>query len=80
MFQGSFNGVLRKFQKHFREFTWMFFKPKEPRKFQRCFEEISRMFQGCFKDVSRMFQGSFNGVLRKFQGRFREVAWMFQKS
>ena len=53
MVQGSFNGVLRKFQGRFREVTWIFFKPKEARKFQGCFEKISRVFQGSLRDFSR---------------------------
>ena len=41
---------------------------------------ISRKFQGCFEGVSRVFQESFNGVLRKFQGCFKEgeVSRLFQ--
>ena len=66
-----------------------FFKPKEARKFQRCFEEVSRVFQGSFKDISTKFQGcltevsrvyqeSFMDVSRKFQGCFKKVLRVFQ--
>ena len=47
MFQGSFNGVLRKFQGRFREVTWIFLSPKR----QGSFKSVSRKFQGCFKEV-----------------------------
>ena len=41
-------------------------KLKEGRKFQGCFEEVSRVFQGSFKDVLRKFQGCFTKVSRVF--------------
>ena len=43
-FQGSFNGVSRKFRGCLKEVS---------RVFQGSFEGVSRKFQGCFKDVSR---------------------------
>ena len=32
------------------------------RKFQECFEKVSRVFQQTFKDVSRKFKGCFNPI------------------
>ena len=52
MFLGSFKGVSEKY-------LGCLFKPKEARKFQGCFEEISRVLQGSFMEVSRKFQGCF---------------------
>ena len=89
MFQGSFKGALRAFKSVLRMFQWHVeevsrafqrsyldvFMPKEPRKFQGCFEEISRVLQGSFKDVSRKFQG----IHRSFKGVSRKISWMFQE-
>ena len=36
----------------------LFLKPKEARKFQGCFKEVSRQFLGSLKVVSRVFQES----------------------
>ena len=53
MLQGTFKDVLSKFQGRIREVTlYVFFKLKGARKFQGCFEEVSRMFQ----KVLRVFQ------------------------
>ena len=48
MFQGIFNGVLRKFQG--RE------------KLHGCFKNVTRKIEGCFKSVLREFKGCFKGV------------------
>ena len=55
-----------------------FFKLKEGRKFQGCFEEVSRVFQVSFKDVSRKFQGCFIKVSRVFQESFKDVSRKFK--
>jgi len=39
--------------------TKEFFKPKEERKFQGYFKEVTRTFQESFKGVSQKFQGCF---------------------
>ena len=61
VFQGSFKGVLRKFQGCFKEIS---------RVFHGSFKVVSRKFQGCLKEVSRGFHGRFKGVVRAFQGCF----------
>ena len=69
VFQGSFNGVSRKFHRCFK---------KVSRTFQKRFKVVSRKFQGCLKKVSRTFQKSFKGVSRKFQGCLKEVSRVLQ--
>ena len=53
VFQGSFEGVSRKFPGSFKEVS---------RVLQGSFKGVSRKFQGCFKEVSRTFHVSFKGV------------------
>ena len=64
-------------------------KPKKAKKFQGCFEEVSRVFRGSFKGVSRkfqrcskkvssVFQESFKGDSRKFHESFKELSRVFQ--
>ena len=50
MFQGSFNGVLRKLK-------------DVSEKLHGCFKKVTRKIEGCFEEVLRFFQGSFKGVL-----------------
>ena len=55
------------------------------RKFQECFQEVSRVLQGSLKGVSRKFQecskdalGKVQGCLRKFQGLSIEIEGHFK--
>ena len=71
MFQGSFKGAYRKFQRCFKEF-------------QECCTDVSGKCQGClktvlrkmvvecFKEDRRVFQGRFKSVSKKFQGYLRK--------
>ena len=71
VFQESFNGVSRKFERisgNFREVLNMFlgcFKTVL-RVFQERFKGASRKFQECFKKVSMVFQRRLKGVSMKF--------------
>ena len=64
VFQGSFKGVLRKFQGCFKEVS---------RVLQGSFKGVLRRFQGCSKEISRVFQGSFKEASRTFQKSFKGV-------
>ena len=55
MFQGSFNGVSRKFQGSLG-------------KFHGCLMTVSRKIEECFEGILRVFQGSFKGIARSFKG------------
>ena len=70
MFQDTFKGLSRKFNKCFMEVLG---------KLQRCFKKGSRVFHlrlkgvlSSFKGVSRVFERSLKGVSGKFQWCFRK--------
>ena len=70
VFQGSFNGVLRKSQMC-------------SKKLHICFKKFTRKIGGCFEGVLRVFPGCFiifKGVSKVFQESFKKTFKMFQKS
>ena len=67
MFQGSFNGISRKFQGCFKEVS---------RVSQESVKEVSKEIAGSFMGISKKFKGCFKEVSKVFQGSSKEVSIM----
>ena len=84
MFQGSFKGVLRKFQECFKKDSKILsgrFQAVSRELFQRGLKGVSKkyQYQRCFKEVLSVFQGTFRRVSKGSQGRFKVVSINFKK-